>query len=240
MSFIRHQSDPDQRVGGSCHHSRLYAMPGNGPVADHSISFPSLVRIMVVAKELELPPLSLTNNSLPSTIEFLSKAQTFSIRIPAKLLGIYIDNPRLLCNQIPSGGTLYRGVLKELFFCLWRQCEDGATEESQKAVINTFLSFLAISFETGNKRQLSHAHKSEFLLSRIKEYIDNNLSNIHLSPELVAQEFHISTRYLRKLFQAEGTNSMTDYIRYKRLDKCADDYKSCCFKSILHTNWYHL
>jgi len=165
----------------------------------------------------------IADNSLPSTIEFLSKAQTFSIRIPAKLLGIYIDNPRLLCNQIPSGGTLYRGVLKELFFCLWRQCEDGATEESQKAVINTFLSFLAISFETGNKRQLSHAHKSEFLLSRIKEYIDNNLSNIHLSPELVAQEFHISTRYLRKLFQAEGTNSMTDYIRYKRLDKCADD-----------------
>ncbi len=57
----------------------------------------------------------------------------------------------------------------------------------------------------------------------LQEYIDNNLANNLLSPEFVAQEFQISTRYLRKLFHAEGTNSLSTYIRYKRLEKCADD-----------------
>ena len=165
----------------------------------------------------------LADNSLPSTIEFHTKAESFSIRIPGKLLGTYIDHPELLCNQLASCPTPFSGVLKEFFLCLWKQGEDGATEESQRQVINIFLSFLAIAFETSNKKEFLHTHKSELLLRRIKEYIDNNLANNLLSPEFVAQEFQISTRYLRKLFHAEGTNSLSTYIRYKRLEKCADD-----------------
>lgn len=167
----------------------------------------------------------LADNSLPSTIEFHTKVQTFSIRIPGKLLGTYIDHPELLCNQPASCTTPFNGALKELFFCLWRQGEDGAgaTEGPQRGLINMFLSLLAIAFETSNKKEFSHTHKSELLLRRIKEYIDNNLSNTHLSPEFISQEFQISTRYLRKLFHAEGTNSMSTYMRYKRLEKCADD-----------------
>jgi len=220
LSLIMYRSDPiiakrEGKVGSASNESYFtfnYINSGRLSV-DHNNQ----------TSELSKGDFILADNSLPSTIEFLTKVESFSIRIPGKLLGNYIENPELICNRKPSGRNLYSGVVRELFFCLWKQCEDGAPEESQKAVINSFLSFLAISFDTTNKKHISNRHKSEFLLRSIKGYIDRNLSNIHLSAELVSQEFHISTRYVRKLFEAEGTNSMSDYIRYKRLEKCAED-----------------
>jgi len=165
----------------------------------------------------------LVNNALDSTIEFLNPSQAYSTRIPLKLLNTYIENPHLFCNQRIAASRPYNRLLKEIFLCLWNQDEHDAHGDTSRFLTNSMLSVLATALDTNNKKELSHSYKSEQLLHRIIEFIDNNLSNSNLSPEFVASTFQISPRYLRKLFQTDGCNCMTDYIRKKRLEMCAID-----------------
>lgn len=165
----------------------------------------------------------LVNNALDSTIKFLNPSQAYSTRIPLKLLNTYIENPHLFCNQRIAASRPYNRLLKEIFLCLWNQGGNDAYGDTSRFLTNTLLSVFATALNTNNKKEISHSYKSEQLLQRIIEFINNNLSNSNLYPEFVASTFHISPRYLRKLFQTDGGNCMTDYIRKKRLEMCAID-----------------
>ena len=50
-------------------------------------------------------------------------------------------------------------------------------------------------------------------------FIDRHLGEAWLTPDQIAAAQHISTRYLHKLFQAEGT-SVSAWIRHRRLEAC--------------------
>jgi AraC-like DNA-binding protein len=56
----------------------------------------------------------------------------------------------------------------------------------------------------------------------IKAYIEANLGNPDLGPEEIARASFISTRYLHKLFESEGT-SVCRWIRSARLERCRRD-----------------
>jgi len=60
------------------------------------------------------------------------------------------------------------------------------------------------------------------LLVRIRGFIDRRLGDPRLSPGQIAAAHHISTRYLHKLFAAEGT-TVAGSIRTRRLDRCRRD-----------------
>lgn len=60
------------------------------------------------------------------------------------------------------------------------------------------------------------------LLDRVLAYVETRLSDPDLCPESVAIEHFISTRYLAKLFAAEGTTLMR-WVRHRRLAKCRMD-----------------
>ena len=160
---------------------------------------------------------------MDSTIEFLSQSQVYSVRIPLKLLNGYIENPYFFCNQRIPASKPYNKLLKELFLCLWIEGENGVYGETSRSLTNALLSVLATALDTNNKKPLSNSFKSGQLLRNIMDFIDANLSNSNLCPEFVASSFQISPRYLRKLFQTDGCNSMTEYMRNKRLDMCAID-----------------
>ncbi len=51
------------------------------------------------------------------------------------------------------------------------------------------------------------------------DYICRNLDHPELGPNLIANEFHISTRYLHLLFAEKGL-SVCHYILDKRLEQC--------------------
>ncbi|MFF6916425.1 helix-turn-helix domain-containing protein [Streptomyces sp. NPDC012466] len=59
----------------------------------------------------------------------------------------------------------------------------------------------------------------ETILDRIKETIETRLGEPELTPRLLADEHHISLRYLHKLFHAQGI-SVNGWIRRRRLDAC--------------------
>jgi AraC-like DNA-binding protein len=57
---------------------------------------------------------------------------------------------------------------------------------------------------------------------RIKDYIDHHLPDPSLSPPQVAAAAGISTRYLHKLFAAQG-QTVSEYMRDRRLDRVHRD-----------------
>jgi AraC-like DNA-binding protein len=62
----------------------------------------------------------------------------------------------------------------------------------------------------------------QVLLARIKSFIQANLDNADLTPDLIAAACHVSTGYLHKLFRATGT-SVGRFIRDRRLEECRRD-----------------
>ncbi|MDX3763567.1 helix-turn-helix domain-containing protein [Streptomyces sp. AK02-04a] len=60
------------------------------------------------------------------------------------------------------------------------------------------------------------------MIVRVKDHILQNLSDPDLSPTDIAAAHFISTRYLHKLFQTEGT-TVGEWIRMQRLERCRRD-----------------
>jgi AraC-like DNA-binding protein len=63
--------------------------------------------------------------------------------------------------------------------------------------------------------------RAEILLN-VQSFIEANLGDPELDPERIARSTFISTRYLHKLFEAEGT-SVCRWIRGSRLERCRRD-----------------
>ena len=63
--------------------------------------------------------------------------------------------------------------------------------------------------------------RAEILLN-VQAFIEANLGDPDLDPEEIARASFISTRYLHKLFEAEGT-SVCRWIRVSRLERCRRD-----------------
>jgi AraC-like DNA-binding protein len=60
------------------------------------------------------------------------------------------------------------------------------------------------------------------MLSRIRAFIEDHLTDPELSPESIARAHHISVRYLHKLFQDDGT-TVGQWVRQRRLDSCRQE-----------------
>jgi AraC-like DNA-binding protein len=75
--------------------------------------------------------------------------------------------------------------------------------------------------EPSGARASKERSRAEILLN-IESFIEANLGDPDLDPEDIARACFISTRYLHKLFEAEGT-SVCRWIREARLDRCRRD-----------------
>lgn len=76
---------------------------------------------------------------------------------------------------------------------------------------------LLASNEEDAVRAVSDPHW--LLVQQISDYIQDNLGNANLRPDMIAEANHISTRHLHNLFRKQGT-TVSKYIRNRRLEKC--------------------
>jgi AraC-like DNA-binding protein len=60
------------------------------------------------------------------------------------------------------------------------------------------------------------------LLTQVVRFVEDNLHDPGLGPATIAAALHISTRYVHKLFEAEGT-TVNSWIRARRLEHCRRD-----------------
>ncbi|WP_436953333.1 helix-turn-helix domain-containing protein [Streptomyces sp. SudanB182_2057] len=103
------------------------------------------------------------------------------------------------------------------------------TSSSQHVAVNSRLALNTADLvallvnDVCDDRRRTAPPESE-LLQRIRKYIQDNLANADMSPEVIARAHHISVRYLHKLFQADGT-TVGSWIRQRRLDACRMDLR---------------
>lgn len=89
--------------------------------------------------------------------------------------------------------------------------------EEVAALFQACIALLPISLgmcESNSQRQIPN----NFLLRRLLDYVDRNLSDPELSPGRIADQFGISVRYLHKLFVQFGT-SFSAHVTSERLKR---------------------
>ena len=162
--------------------------------------------------------------SHPTIVRAEKPFEVLVTRVPRHLLGREAEQiSKHTALRIPGSAGITRaavGFLRGLFSGL----EDGSiTPEDTPAAVDCILDLVR-----GLHAGPICAHEPTTLRSRaeillnIKSYIEANLGNPDLAPEQIARRSFISTRYLHKLFEAEGM-SVCQWIRAARLDRCRRD-----------------
>lgn len=86
------------------------------------------------------------------------------------------------------------------------------------SAIDLTLELITTCLQAGrNERPMTKVRQD--LFNTVMDYIRRNLDHPELGPNLIANEFHISTRYLHLLFAEKGL-SVSHYILDKRLEQC--------------------
>jgi AraC-like DNA-binding protein len=151
------------------------------------------------------------------------------IRIPQSVL-----NPRLLNLQILPMGTLTgRAAVNRIFSAFLRSIVADLEELTDEHIrpIEIALSEFVISSlaESSATSCFDVAGASNF--NRICQAIETQLGDGDLSLRQVADQQHVSARYIQKLFQQAGT-SFSHYLRQRRLEHCRADLASTAHRAL--------
>jgi AraC-like DNA-binding protein len=80
----------------------------------------------------------------------------------------------------------------------------------------------AVHSQDAGEADAGRAAPGLVLLEQAKAYVEAHLGDPQLGPEALGRAHHVSTRYLQKLFAADGA-TITEWIRQRRLEACRRD-----------------
>jgi len=169
-------------------------------------------------REVVLGPgdLALYDTDLPYTLDFGTPTDTAVFMFPRERLHLPAQIRReVLARRIRAHdeiGTL----LTPLLLRLVDQCR-GERPHAALTIADAVVDLLAalLTDDFGAPQPPSQ----QTLLVQAKAFIDDNLADPDLNPDLVAAAVHVSTRYLQKLFSADG-QPVAGWIRRRRLEQC--------------------
>jgi AraC-like DNA-binding protein len=114
------------------------------------------------------------------------------------------------------------GIVSRFLLDLARHSEDLPAQQSERVLAHASdLVVTLLSDRLDNTIAIRGAVQRSLIL-RIKDYIDQHLSDLALGPTEIAAAVNISTRYLHKLFEAEH-QTVSLYIRGLRLERARRD-----------------
>ena len=150
--------------------------------------------------------------------------ESLVVRVPMSILGREADRiSKCTALRIPGSEGVPRAAVA-FFRGLVCGLEDGSITADDapntiECVVDLVRGMYAGPARTmGPKRVRSRTE----ILGDIQSFIAANLGNPDLDPEGIARASFISTRYLHKLFEGEGT-SVCQWIRTARLERCRRD-----------------
>ncbi|TFH67391.1 helix-turn-helix domain-containing protein [Gammaproteobacteria bacterium LSUCC0057] len=158
-------------------------------------------------------------------IALLDSAQEYAMASSRVFDAIWIATPRhRLEGRIANlarivgariVGQSGSGRLASVFIQELEQQAPALSEESGMRLANALLDLIAGAAPITAERALS---RSDQLLRRIHDYIEERLTDCALSPQTVAAAHAISVRYLNRLFAREQT-STAKWILARRLER---------------------
>jgi AraC-like DNA-binding protein len=164
--------------------------------------------------------------SHPVTFQANAAFESLIVRVPRRLLGREAERiTKLTALRIPGGdgfpraaAAFFRGVVSGL--------EDGTvtandTPNAVECILDLVRGIYAEPPRAHGPQRLRTRSRAEILVD-IQAFIEANLGDPRLDPDGIARASFISTRYLHKLFESEGT-SVCRWIRTARLERCRRD-----------------
>jgi AraC family transcriptional regulator, positive regulator of tynA and feaB len=153
-----------------------------------------------------------------------SSCNTDCVRLYLRVPRWIMEN-RLQMREVPiarriSGGTGAGMTLFQLSQSLYDEATWMEENESSTA-LDTYFEILAACLG-GYEPSLQH---SEELRRQILRFIEGHISESRLGPVEVASAMGISVRHLHRLLSVTG-NTMGDYIRVRRLQRCREDLRN--------------
>jgi AraC-like DNA-binding protein len=162
------------------------------------------------------------------------------LKLPKAALGKHAAKvSRLTAVRIPGQTGLPR--LAAQFFCgAAVGLADGSIDRDDTGLAEHVIDLVRRLYADLDAMHPTRPRSSAELILHARSYIEANLGDPNLDPDQVARSCFISTRYLHRVFSAEGL-SVCDWIRSARLDRCRRDLLDPAFSdhpiSIIATRW---
>ncbi len=140
--------------------------------------------------------------------------------VPRTLLGSDGDALRRATARTIDGRSGLGALIVPFLDGLVGRLEDGSVAAGRAQLAETLLALLRALAQDGAGGP--GVAPSGLLLTRIRAYVERNLGDPGLTPPAIAAAHFISTRYLHKLYEAEG-QTVAGSIRRARLERCRRD-----------------
>ncbi len=150
--------------------------------------------------------------------------ESLVVRVPKSLLGREAEEisshtaiALAGCNPVPKAAArFFRRLAADL------ETHDVTAEEASARVDRAVDLIRVLYGRAGQGDGRQHLRSRAEILLGIESFIEANLGDPELEPDDIARATFISTRYLHKLFELEGT-SVCRWIRRSRLECCRRD-----------------
>jgi AraC-like DNA-binding protein len=177
-------------------------------------------------REAQLRPgdFAIYDTTRPYTFAFDAPHELLILIFPRPMLGLPADQVERLTATRFSGRAGLGALISSFLVRAVEVLDEVDVRDSARLatnVLDLLTTGLAGQLES---RPADGDAARRALFTQTVAFIEQHLGEAWLSPAQIAAAQHISTRYLHKLFHAEGT-TVSAWIRQRRLDACGHDLR---------------
>ena len=156
--------------------------------------------------------------------------QIFVIAAPRKLMRLSTGQIRAVTALTFSGHSGVGALVSPFLSRLSEQMGDYEASTAARLADNVLdLLLTAMTQRLDGSPEVAVTSRCRLLLLA-QRYIEDRIDDVGLNPASIAAHHHISTRYLHKLFEADGT-TVNGWIRSCRLERCRRDLADAALAS---------
>jgi AraC-like DNA-binding protein len=160
----------------------------------------------------------------PYTFAFDDPCQMLVLIFPRSMLGLPAQHVARL-TATPFSGRHGLGSLISSFLVQAAEVLDDVDVRDNARLATNVLDLLTTAIAGQlDTRPADGDSVRRALFTQTISFIERHLGDPWLNPAQIADAQHISTRYLHKLFHAEGT-TVSAWIRQRRLENCSHDLR---------------
>lgn len=160
----------------------------------------------------------LCSTSEPYSLHFSGPYSQAVLSVPQALLGDLVRSPESYLGVRMAADRPVNGLLSQFVHSLAERMdriEPGLAQRLEANVLDLLVTALSFSEDRGRES----VESADSHLHRIRLFIHKHLGDPDLTPDRIATEHRISTRYLHMLFKPLGV-SVSRFIQLQRLEAC--------------------